>query len=153
RKKVVLALLSHQEWAPALLKAIEDHQVEPGVIDAGARDRLLQNPDAGIRQRAQRLFQSSAGERAKGVQSYQSVASMQGHPARGKEAFKKVCAKCHMPRRLGGERVGPDLSGINNKSKEELLESILNPSASIEPRYVNYVVVTKDGRMHDGIIV
>ena len=57
-----------------------------------------------------------------------------------------------MSRRRGG-RVGPDLSGINNKSREELLESILNPSAAIEPRYTNYVVVTKDGRLHDGIIV
>jgi putative heme-binding domain-containing protein len=56
-----------------------------------------------------------------------------------------------MPRRAGG-RVGPDLSGINNKTKEELLTSILNPSFAIEPRFVNYIVTTKDGRMYDGVI-
>jgi putative heme-binding domain-containing protein len=44
------------------------------------------------------------------------------------------------------------LSGINNKTKEELLTSILNPSFAIEPRFVNYIVTTKDGRMHDGVI-
>ena len=49
-------------------------------------------------------------------------------------------------------RVGPDLSGINNKTKEELLTSILNPSYAIEPRFTYYMVTTKDGRMHDGVI-
>ena len=38
------------------------------------------------------------------------------------------------------------------KSKEELLESILNPSAAIESRYVNYLVTAKDGRMYDGVL-
>lgn len=55
------------------------------------------------------------------------------------------------PQRSGG-RVGPDLSGINNKTKEELLTSILNPSYAIEPRFVNYLVTTRDGRMYDGVI-
>jgi putative heme-binding domain-containing protein len=48
--------------------------------------------------------------------------------------------------------LGPDLSGISSKSKEELLKAILDPSASIEPRFVNYIVVTKDGRIYDGIL-
>jgi putative heme-binding domain-containing protein len=38
------------------------------------------------------------------------------------------------------------------KSKQELLESILNPSASVESRYVNYLVTTRDGRMYDGVL-
>ena len=49
-------------------------------------------------------------------------------------------------------RIGPDLSGINNKTKEELLTSILNPSYAIEPRFTHYIVTTKDGRMYDGVI-
>jgi putative heme-binding domain-containing protein len=77
---------------------------------------------------------------------------MSSDPKRGKPLFEKNCGKCHLPRRLGGQRVGPDLSGVNNKTKEELLTSILNPSAAIEPRFTNYVVVTKDNRIHDGII-
>jgi putative heme-binding domain-containing protein len=38
------------------------------------------------------------------------------------------------------------------KSKQELLGSILNPSASIESRFVNYIVTTRDGRMYDGVL-
>jgi putative heme-binding domain-containing protein len=41
---------------------------------------------------------------------------------------------------------------VNNKSKEELLTSILNPSYAIDPRFTYYIVTTKDGRMHDGVI-
>ena len=76
---------------------------------------------------------------------------LQGDVGVERKSFEENCAKCHMPRRQGG-RVGPDLSGINNKTKEELLTSILNPSYAIEPRFVNYVVTTTDGRMFDGVI-
>ena len=41
---------------------------------------------------------------------------------------------------------------MNNKTREELLTSILDPSSAIEQRYVNYLVTTKDGRMFDGVI-
>ncbi len=152
RQKTIAALLSSRGRAPALLQAIESGRLEASALGAGARDRLLENPDPAIRERARTVLRSNAGDRAKVAESYRPVAAMSGDPQRGKQAFEKNCAKCHMPRRQGG-RVGPDLSGINNKSKEELLESILNPSAAIEPRYTNYVVVTKDNRMHDGIIV
>ena len=56
-----------------------------------------------------------------------------------------------MPRKQGG-RVGPDLSGVNNKTREELLTSILNPSYAIEARYVNYMITARDGRLYDGVI-
>ncbi|HYM10942.1 MAG TPA: c-type cytochrome, partial [Bryobacterales bacterium] len=153
RKRALLALLENRDRAPVLLKAMESHQIEPSAFDASARDRLLENPDPGVRQRAQALFLNSGSDRAKVVQAYRGVADLTGDPARGKQVFEKNCGKCHLPRRLGGQRVGPDLSGVNNKTKEELLTSILNPSAEIEPRFTNYVVVTQDNRMHDGIIV
>jgi putative heme-binding domain-containing protein len=85
------------------------------------------------------------------VQDYQGVLKMVGNPARGKTKFDEVCGKCHLPRRQGG-RVGPDLSGVSSKSKEELLTSILNPSYAIEPRFTNYIITTKDGGLHDGVI-
>jgi putative heme-binding domain-containing protein len=85
------------------------------------------------------------------VASYQGVLKLTGNPAHGKKAFEETCGKCHLPRKQGG-RVGPDLSGISSKTKEELLTSILNPSYAIEPQFTNYIVTTKDGSLHDGII-
>ncbi|MGH8247972.1 MAG: c-type cytochrome, partial [Gammaproteobacteria bacterium] len=152
REKAVDALLNQAERTQSLLKALEAGQIEPVAIEAGARARLIENPDTAISGRARRIFTDQGSDRAKLVAGYRDVINAPGNGDRGKLVFEKNCARCHMPRRKGGARVGPDLSGVNNKTKEELLASILNPSYSIEPRFVNYLVTTKDGRMFDGVI-
>ena len=151
RKQAIAALLSQRERVPVLLKAIEDHQVDMPAIDIAARSRLMDDSDPAVAQRARDLFRNVSSDRAKVVESYRDVLKMAGEERRGKKVFEANCAKCHMPRAQGG-RVGPDLSGVNNKTKEELLTSILNPSYAIEPHYVHYVVTTKDGQIHDGVI-
>jgi len=152
RRKTVEALVKRHERVPALIKALEEQQIELNAIDTAVRARLLEDSDPTIAQRASRLFRSLSGDRVKLVESYGDVLKMVGVRERGKKIFEDKCAKCHMQRRQGG-RVGPDLSGISNKTQEELLTSILNPSYAIEPRFVNYMVRTKDGSLHDGIIV
>ena len=98
-----------------------------------------------------KVSREEAAERTRGVCVGCHAAKVAGLIADNRHTAARDCASCHMPRRQGG-RVGPDLSGINNKTKEELLTSILNPSFAIEPRFVNYVVTTTDGRMFDGVI-
>jgi putative heme-binding domain-containing protein len=48
--------------------------------------------------------------------------------------------------------VGPDLARVQGRSGLELLEAILDPSRAIDSSFTNYVIVTRDGRMHDGLI-
>jgi len=145
------ALLNQRDRVPILLHALENHQLEINVVDAAGRARLLQYPDRLIAEHARTLFQSNTSDRMKLVSNYQDVLKMTGDPAHGKKVFEETCGKCHLPRKQGG-RVGPDLSGISSKTKEELLTSILNPSYAIEPQFTNYIVTTKDGGLHDGII-
>jgi putative membrane-bound dehydrogenase-like protein len=151
RKHAVDAMLAQRNRVPILLQAIADERVERSALDAGARSHLYDMPDPAIQKQARALLESTNSDRGKVVAGYHDVLAMQGDVTRGKKAFEQTCARCHMPRRQGG-RVGPDLSGINNKTKEELLTSILNPSFAIEPRFVNYILTTKDGRMYDGVI-
>ncbi len=151
RERAVNALLAQKNRVPMLLKAIEDGQVETAALDGGARSHLYEDPDPAISHKARSLLESSNSDRAKVVASYHDATTLPGDSGHGKKLFEDHCAKCHMPRRQGG-RVGPDLSGINNKTKEELVTSILNPSYAIEPRFVNYVITTNDGRMYDGVI-
>jgi len=151
RKRAVSALLAQRTRIPLLLAAVEGGQVERSALDAAARSHLYDDADPPIGTKARSLLESTGSDRAKVVASYRDVAGMTGDVARGKKLFEENCARCHEPRRQGG-RIGPDLSGINNKTKEELITSILNPSYAIEPRFVNYVITTKDGRMYDGII-
>jgi putative heme-binding domain-containing protein len=151
RSHAVSALLAQRDRIPLLLKAVEDGQVERSAMDAAARSHLYDDADPAIAAKARSLLESTNTDRAKVVAAYHDVAAMTGEVARGKKLFEENCARCHEPRRQGG-RIGPDLSGINNKTKEELITSIVNPSYAIDPRFVNYIITTKDGRMHDGII-
>jgi len=80
----------------------------------------------------------------------------QGQPVRGKTLFADLkglaCAKCHV---VGGEggNIGPDLSGIGARyPREELIQSILYPSAKIFSGYETVVVATADGRVLTGLI-
>jgi len=151
REKVQAVLLSQREWMAILLKALEEGTVERSTIDVTVQARLLEHPDPTVVQRARRYFSTQTDQRSKIVEAHRDVLQLQGDVARGKQAFEKTCAKCHMPQRQRA-RLGPDLSGISSKTKQELLTAILNPGASIEPRFVNYIVMTKDGRMYDGIL-
>jgi putative membrane-bound dehydrogenase-like protein len=151
RVRAVAAMLAQKERVPLLLEAIEKGEVDPAAIEINARNRLLEEKDQALAARAKKIFASATSDRDKVVQQFKEVVSMNGDAARGKLAFEENCARCHAARKQGG-RVGPDLRGVNNKSKEELLEAILNPSRAIEPRFVNYVVTTKDGQMYDGVL-
>ncbi|MBK9167187.1 MAG: c-type cytochrome [Bryobacterales bacterium] len=147
RAKTIAALLGAQSRLPLLLEALEDGRIEAAALDITARARLLEMGD-----RARKLIEAQTEDRMKVFEDYRPSLTMSSNVERGKALFDENCARCHSSRREGS-RVGPDLSGINNKSKEELLLSILNPSYSIEPRYTNYIVTTKDGRIFDGVIV
>jgi len=151
RREAVESLLSQRNRVPMLLRAIENGAMERSAIDAAARSRLYDDPDHTIASRARGLLESTTNDRAQVVAAYHDVVSMRGDVSHGRQLFEDNCARCHAPRRQGG-RVGPDLSGINNKTKEELLTSILNPSYAIEPRFTNYIITTMDGRVYDGVI-
>jgi putative membrane-bound dehydrogenase-like protein len=151
RTRAVGVLVSRKDWAPRLLAAVENNQVEAAGVDVSAQARLLESGDPALVKRAQALFSTGSAERTKVMAEYKESTTMNGDPAHGKAVFEEHCARCHMPRRQGG-RVGPDLSGVNNKSRDELLKAILDPSAAIEPRFVNYMVTAKDGQIYDGVI-
>ena len=76
-------------------------------------------------------------------------------PSRGRDVFfaeKSKCGTCHQVQKQGGE-IGPNLSTIGaNRSEQDLLESILFPSASIVRQYESYSVLTQDGRVFTGTI-
>lgn len=80
-----------------------------------------------------------------------------GDAARGAAIFHTgvgvTCRSCH---RIGSEgpEVGPSLEGVGRKlTKPQLLESLLQPSKTIDPKYVTWTLVTEDGDVHSGLMV
>jgi len=87
----------------------------------------------------------------------ESLLALKGDAARGKDVFFKTtglqCATCHKAAGQGGQ-VGPDLSDVGKRqSKRQILESILDPSKDIDPKFAAYIVEVDDGRQLSGLIV
>ncbi len=83
------------------------------------------------------------------------ILSLRGNAQRGRKQFLTSqvlqCRNCH---RLAGQgdMVGPDLDGIGSqRSRGELLDSILRPSARIEPKFATVSLVTVDDQVLVGL--
>ncbi len=127
--------------------------------------RLLRNsPYPDLRNQALIAF-ANAGRKVPAVNTPLSaprlaeLARLRGDPQRGWQLLSDSlhsdlqCLKCHTVRGIGGQ-VGPDLSMIGKKaSKEDLLESIVNPSKAIADQYVTWQIETTQGLQLSGLIV
>jgi putative membrane-bound dehydrogenase-like protein len=153
RREAVEALLARPGRVAQLLAAIEEKRVLPAQIEPARLQQLSKHPDAALRGRAQKLLaRESAPDRKKVIEAYRAALDLKADAARGKAVFKKTCSTCHRLEDVGVE-VGPDLlSALRNKSAEQLLTDILDPSREVDPRYINYVVTTKAGRSFTGMI-
>lgn len=84
-----------------------------------------------------------------------AILALTGDATKGEAIFfnKEIkCANCH---KIGdrGTALGPDLSTIGKtRTRAELLDSLLNPSARVEPQFAAYNVRTKDEKTYTGII-
>lgn len=152
RQRALDALLGRPAWTEALLNAAETGGVRLAELDAARRDRLLTHPAEAIRVRAAKLIASPAhSDRQALVERYRGQVAEQGDAERGRALFKQHCAACH---RLGseGHAVGPDLASLSNKSNEALLVAVLDPNRAVEWHYKVFHAVTKDGRLHAGMV-
>lgn len=153
RREVVEALLARPERVGALLDAIEAKKVQPTLIEPARLDQLRKHPDAVLRKRAVRLLAAQVlPERAKVLKDYEAALDLKGDVARGRDVFRKNCITCHRLEGVGLE-VGADLQPIlPGKTPERLLVDVLDPSREVDPRFQEYVVMTKSGRLVTGII-
>lgn len=86
----------------------------------------------------------------------EEVLAIKGDPVNGRIVYRSDtsgCFKCHAFQEEGGD-VGPDLTAIHQKyDAGEILYNILEPSAAIGHDYEAWLIKTKSGRIHSGIIM
>lgn len=146
------ALLARSDWTTIALIHLETKRILPAEIDATRRQRLLTHSDREIRARAEKVLAgSTTKDRAKAINEYLLAVTLEGDAKRGAKTFMRVCASCH---RLGeiGNDVGPPLASVGDRTPGGLLNAILDPNRAVEPRYLNYLAVTKAGVSHVGIL-
>ena len=152
RNGIADTLMRRTGHASALLGAVGEGRILPDQISAVTRIRLAQHPDERVRQAAQSGLALGARDRDEVIAESLPALELEGNVREGKDVFERECANCHLTKASRG-RIGPDLSGVSNRSKEDLLTSILDPSYAIEDRYRNHLLFTRDGRFLDGILV
>ena len=130
-----------------------------------ATTTLSTHPDRGVRDEAARVLPPPHTASGRPLPPIQELMRRRGDVARGRAVFFKKeqaslmnggvvsCGSCHRVQGQGAW-IGPDLSTIGTKyGKDELLRSILNPSAAIGYNFRAQVVATKDGRVLTGLLL
>ena len=141
---------------PGALFLIEKARLDQlgGEVRAAVAPKLQNHADLSVRALASEVFplQTSAGQ---ALPALADLARMAGFEARGRELFRgrATCTACHRYEGLGGP-IGPDLSAIGKKyDRVGILDSMLNPSASLAFGYDNWNLILKDGRHLAGSIL
>ncbi|MCL6502408.1 MAG: c-type cytochrome [Pirellulales bacterium] len=146
------ALLARPDRAVLVLEAIDAGAFPSSELEPARLRLLAEHGDERLRTLAQTLLQRLAlGRRQDVVAAYQHALTLPGDAARGKEVFKKVCAACHRLEGVGFE-IGPNLATLKNRGPETILVNVLDPSREVNPQYLNYVLVTTDGRVITGLL-
>lgn len=147
RVQILETLLSNDAWTLALLK-----RPEAKSADAATRARLMKHPKKSIADLAKKAFaDSTSATRAAVVEKFKPALKLPGDAARGKTVFAQVCISCHKLDGVGLE-LGPDLRSVAQHDAEKLLNSILDPSAIIEPGFMAYHCTLKSGEQLYGVI-
>jgi putative heme-binding domain-containing protein len=156
RAEAIDKLLATTSGALMLSEAFDTKRVPPSV-----RPQILAAAMARSEVQIRDLFERFVPDdqrvkRLGNVIKPEELLARKGNPDRGKELFFKTagvqCVNCHRIQGTGST-LGPDLSQIGKKyTRAQILESILEPSKSIEPQYVTYLVETTDGQVYSGIL-
>ncbi|HBN79173.1 MAG TPA: cytochrome C [Planctomycetaceae bacterium] len=152
RKTAVDILLSRDPWTVSLLTALNEEKLPISTISLSTLQILAQSETAEVRDISNQLKKRvSSTPRASIVTAYEPVLNESGGIDKGRVIFEKNCSSCH---RLEGkgQAIGPNLASFRNRGKMAILINILDPNREVTPEYLNYVIITDDGRSHTGIL-
>lgn len=153
RRSAIELLLGDVTSTTELLAQMNAGTLPPAMAAIDQRLRLLQNRNPDIKALAEEVFGGAiSANRKKVADTYQTALTMEASLERGAAVYKKTCSKCH---KINGEghNVGPDISDTRRRSRDALLYDILDPNRRVDPQFSEYIVVTKDGRTFNGLLV
>jgi putative heme-binding domain-containing protein len=156
RRAALDRLLASTPSALLLLRALDEGRL-PEPVRREVLAAAMAHSDSQIRDLFERFVPDE--QRVKRLGSVirpEQILALQGDAARGRDLFFKnaglQCANCHRVNGAG-HSLGPDLTQAGKKyTRAQLLDSILDPSKSIDPQYVAYLLETTDGQLHSGLL-
>ena len=152
RSQATELLLRREAWSLQLIDHLTRQGVPLTTLDPGHVARLDNFPSDKVRKGARVLRGKSVAEDRKQLfADYRRAALAQGDAAHGKIVFEKNCAVCHNLD-ASGQALGPNLAAMVNRGAESLLFNVLVPNGEVDPRYLEYAVLTVDGEVVSGIL-
>ena len=157
RAKIIAQLLSTTRGAFVLSRLVAQEPVLESVRQEMTAP-AIRHPDVNVRDLFERFVPVSQRTKRLGdVINPAAILSLKGNAESGRRFFFSAnatqCKNCHRIRGTGGT-LGPDLSEVAKKSKRaDILESLIEPSKKIEPKYTTYGLATTAGRVLSGILV
>ena len=129
----------------------------PADLKTEATTVVNTHPDRRVRDAAASVLPLPKSKSGRTLPPFYELVRREGKADHGREIFFKTgangCASCHRVQGQG-QWIGPDLSTIGTKyGRDELIRSILNPSAAIGYNYRSLTIGLDDGRVITGLPV
>ncbi len=150
-------LLASTNSALRLMGSVDERGFPANVREAVVA-RAAQSDSAEIRDLFERFLpEEKRLKRLGNVIRPETILTLKGDIARGRRLFFDTagvqCRNCHRIDGKGTE-VGPDLDQIGKKyDRAAILDNILFPSKQVDEKYLTYLVETKQGQVHSGLLV
>lgn len=156
KTRVCALLVSRANWSEALVEAVQAGKVPAKEVGLDQVRQMLVHNQPELTPKIESLWgkvgPSTSREKQGRIKAIdQLLAKGQGDPASGKRVMLKHCGVCHQ---LFGEgnKIGPDLTGVDRRNLSVLLANVVDPTAVIRPEFVAYTAETADGRVLNGLL-
>jgi putative heme-binding domain-containing protein len=142
-------------WQPALGSGAvaRDNPAGLAFLQGKHADRA---PSEQVQKQFALLVQGNTNEETR-RRALATLAAAPGDAASGRAVFTRTCVACHRHRALGdaaGTDLGPALDGLGGRQKRaQIVESILEPNASVDPRYYVVNLTTTAGEELSGRVL
>ena len=134
-------------------------KLDAGQLGEAERDRILKEAREAppeIRNIFVRFQPEEYRQKLNRTLNSTAVLALKGNPQAGAALFqdKRIqCINCHRINGSGGQ-IAPALDDVGRRlSKEKILESVLEPSKNIDPKFMTWTALTTQGRVHSGLLV
>jgi len=157
RDETIDKMLASPSGALALLRAVNEKSLRPELCQTIiAKGTSVSEPM--VRDLFERFLPDEKRIKVLGLNIHaDAILALKGDADRGRKLFSQEgrtqCQTCHRAQGVGRD-FGPDLSLVGQKyTRAQILENVLEPSKTIDPKYIAYNVETKDETSHTGFLL
>ncbi len=145
-------LFARNDRLTLLFDSVDADQISLADIGTPRLQIAAKSRDPKLKSRAAKyLANMGSSDRTKILNKYQAALTLDADTVKGRKLFTQHCAVCHKLNGVGHE-IGPNLASIRNRGAETVLVNVIDPNREVNPQYLNYVLLTQDGRAMTGMV-